>query len=78
MPLSAYPYPMPTRTHTIWKYEKEQSKDSSEEKTALLNKLRDLVNTTFEDFETHNDPFNSFDYKNPHTAILKLITELDK
>ena len=74
MVLSAYPYPMPTRTHTIWKYEQEKSEDNPE----LLNKLRELVNKTFADFEKHNDPFNSFDYKNPHATILKLIADLDK
>ena len=74
MVLSAYPYPMPTRTHTIWKSEQEKSEDNPE----LLNKLRELVNKTFADFEKHNDPFNSFDYKNSHAAILELIADLDK
>ena len=63
------------RTHTIWKYEKEKSEDNTE----LFNKLRNLVNKTFDDFEKHADPFNykKEDFKNKQNTILDIISKLD-
>ena len=76
MVLPVYPNPMPTRTHTIWKYEKEKSED----KTELFNKLRGFVDKAFDDFEKSADPFNykPEDFKNKQNAILEIISNLDK